>query len=153
MAGAYWIHNQRGLLMRNPAIAPWLEAVYGRLGQAVETTWDVGRFRILESSAELDAGGDLQVQLSFMNEGEFAQPYPVLRIILEDRWGDEIGSRDIQPSDYVSAYAGGRRFAPSERATGRATVIRPGLEAVGFRLDLCLPSTTDPGMDCLSEQP
>jgi hypothetical protein len=119
----------------------------------VETTWDVGRFRILESSAELDAGGDLQVQLSFMNEGEFAQPYPVLRIILEDRWGDEIGSRDIQPSDYVSAYAGGRRFAPSERATGRATVIRPGLEAVGFRLDLCLPSTTDPGMDCLSEQP
>lgn len=151
--GAYLVHSQRGLLMRNPTIAPWLQTVYGRLGMTVETTWDVGRFRILDSSAELDAAGDLQVRLSFMNDGDFTQPYPVLRIVLEDRWGDEIGSRELPPANYLSGYVAGRGFRPSERATGRATVTEPGLVAVGFRLDLCLPAGTGRSLECLSEQP
>jgi hypothetical protein len=151
--GAYLLHSQRGLLMRYPAVAPWLEAVYGRLGMGVQTTWDVGRFRILDSSVELDDAGDLQVRLSFMNEGEFAQPYPTLKIVLEDRWGDEIGLRDLPPSEFLAGYEAGRPFLPGERAAGRATVTGPELAAVGFRLDLCLPRGSGPTMDCLSEQP
>ena len=146
------VHSQRGALLRSPAVAPLLERVYGALGVPVAADWDVSAFRILESAAEIDGSGDLQVTLRFANEADFAQPCPVLRVSLEDRWGDEIGSRDLLPGEYLPADLAGRRMSSGRETQGRATIRGTPPAAVGFRLDLCLPDAVG-GMTCLSSQP
>jgi len=146
------VHSQRGALMRSPAIAPLLERVYGVLGVPVAADWNVSGFRILESAAEIDGSGDLQVTLRFANEADFAQPCPVLRVSLEDRWGDEIGSRDLLPAEYLPADLAGRRMSSGRETQGHATIRGTPPAAVGFRLDLCLPDAAG-GMTCLSNQP
>ncbi len=146
------LHSQRGTLMRNPALAPWLERLYGIVGMEVEPAWEVSAYRIVESAAAIDGGGDLQVTLKFVNEAGFPQPYPVLRVSLEDRWGDEIGSRELLPQDYLEGYASGQMMFPAKQAEGRATVSAPPPAAVGFRLDLCLADASRQ-LDCMSNQP
>jgi len=146
------IHSQRGALMRQPTLAPVLGGIYGIMGINVEPTWQVAAYRIVDSAAEIDGGGDLQVMVTFVNEAPFPQPYPVLRVSLEDRWGDEIGSREIDPRTYVAGFADGRMMPPGEPVAGRATVTAPPTAAVGFRLDLCLARGGNQ-LDCMSNQP
>jgi len=146
------VYAERGTLMTNPALAPWLERIYGSIGLELEPSWQVSAYRIVESAAEIDGRGDLQVTLKFVNEAGFPQPYPVLRVSLEDRWGDEIGSRELPPQDYLAGYVAGRMLAPGRQVEGRATVSAPPPAAVGFRLDLCLADPAD-GLECMSNQP
>lgn len=146
------IHSQRGTLMRQPALAPVLGGIYGIMGINVEPAWQVAAYRIVDSAAEIDSGGDLQVMVTFVNEAPFPQPYPVLRVSLEDRWGDEIGSREIDPRAYIAGFADGRMMPPGEAVEGRATVAAPPTAAVGFRLDLCLARGGNQ-LDCMSNQP
>lgn len=146
------VHSQRGVLMTRPAVAPWLEKIYDRLGVVVAPAWDVAAYRIIDSSAEVDARGDLQVGLSFVNGADFPQPYPILRISLEDRWGDEIGSRQLAPGEYVPGSVAGRMMTPGRRMQGQASVSPVPGAAVGFRLDLCLPAA-DGALACSSAQP
>lgn len=146
------IHSQHGLLMRNASLAPLLKGAYGLLGIDAHPQWDVGAFRIIESSAAVDSAGDLRVSLSFANEADFAQPFPLVRVSLEDRWGDEIGSLDLSPEDYLKDPTNGRLLGPGGRTQGQATVSDPDRNAVGFRLDLCLPESAD-RVRCLSNEP
>lgn len=146
------VHSQRGVLMRYPALSPILENLYSALGMSASPAWQIAAFRIVDSSASLDAAGDLQIAVQFVNEGDFPQPYPTLRVSLENRWGDEIGSRELSPRYYVENHVSGRQSLPGERIDGRAVISEPGLAAVGFRLDLCLQDETDQPR-CLSEQP
>jgi len=146
------IHSQRGTLMRNSAVAPALGGIYGAIGLSIEPEWDVSAYRIIDSAAAVDANGDLQVSVRFTNDAEFAQPFPALRVILEDRWGDEIGSRELTPEEYMGASASDRMLGPGRRAEGQATIESPDMAAVGFRLDLCLPSAGGE-LRCLSNQP
>lgn len=146
------VHSQRGTLMRQPALAPVLGGIYGILGLNVGPAWEVAAYRIVDSAAEIDSGGDLQVMVTFVNEAGFPQPYPVLRVSLEDRWGDEIGSRKLEPQEYDAGFVAGQRIRPGERVEGQATVTSPPTAAVGFRLDLCLADAAGQ-LDCMSNQP
>ncbi len=146
------IHSQHGLLMRNAWLAPILRGAYGVFGVEAHPQWDVGAYRIIESSAAVDTAGDLRVSLSFANEADFAQPYPLVRVSLEDRWGDEIGSLSLTPEEYLKDPANGRLLGPGGRTQGQATVGEPDRNAVGFRLDLCLPESGD-RVRCLSNEP
>jgi predicted Zn finger-like uncharacterized protein len=146
------IHSQRGTLMRNSTVAPALGRIYEAIGLTVEPAWDVSAYRIIDSAATVDAKGDLQVSVRFANDAEFAQPFPALRVSLEDRWGDEFGIRELTPEEYMGASASDRMLGPGRRAEGQATIESPDLAAVGFRLDLCLPSAGGE-LRCLSNQP
>jgi predicted Zn finger-like uncharacterized protein len=146
------VHSQRGVLMRSAFFGPVLEGLYGLVGVEVMPAWDVSAYRIIESAAAIDPNGDLQVSLDFVNEAEFSQPYPVLRVSLEDRWGDEIGSREVPPREYMGTDLEGRMLGSDRRARGEAVLTDPVPEAIGFRLDLCLPDT-EGQLRCLSNQP
>ena len=146
------VHTQRGVLLRSASFGPVLEGLYGLAGVQVMPAWDVSAYRIIESAAAIDQNGDLKVSLDFVNEAEFAQPYPILRVSLEDRWGDEIGSRELAPREYMGRDPEGRMLGSDRRTRGEATLTEPVPEAVGFRLDLCLPGA-DGKLRCLSSQP
>ena len=80
------------------------------------------------------------LRASIVNRASYAQPYPFLRLALQDRFGGTLGMRDIGPADYLPGAGGTGLLEPGQRADALIRIVDPGAEAVGFELDVCLPA-------------
>ena len=79
------------------------------------------------------------VRASLTNHAAFAQPYPILRLQLEDRFGSTVATRDFGPSEYLKDPSNAERLvAPGSSTEAELLLADPGREAVGYRLDICL---------------
>jgi predicted Zn finger-like uncharacterized protein len=140
LLGGTWIHVQRGKLLRLPAGEAVLGPIYGALGVNATPDWRPGDFRVVRSEAiaNPDRPGELQVAVEFLNAAGFAQPYPLIRIVLLDRFGQRIGTHDFAPDAYLEAYRSGARLQADGRIRASVAAPDPGGRADGFRVDLCL---------------
>ena len=79
------------------------------------------------------------VRASLTNRAAFAQPHPILRLELEDRFGDAVATRDFEPADYLkNPSQAARLIGPGASSEAELLLADPGAEAVGYRLDVCL---------------
>jgi hypothetical protein len=79
------------------------------------------------------------VRASLTNRAAFAQPHPILRLELEDRFGAVVASRDFEPADYLKNPSQATRLiAPGSSSEAELILADPGRDAVGYRLDVCL---------------
>lgn len=151
VAGA-WVHSVRGSLLRHPAGQALLAPVYSLIGMEVSPDWSPAQLKVLRSAtvADPDQQGSLRVNTEFRNAASFDQPYPVLRVTLEDRWGGKVDSRDFTPSEYLETHVAGRLMRPGERVRATVSMADPGARADGFRVDLCLEGAGR-RLDCSAE--
>jgi predicted Zn finger-like uncharacterized protein len=147
-----WAHVQRGKLLRLPAGEAVLAPIYSMLRMDVSPDWSPGEFRVLRSEAvaTADRPGNLRVAIEFLNSAAFAQPYPVIRIVLQDRFGRRLESHDMAPAQYLESYTPGARLPAEGRIQTSVTVPDPGARADGFRVDLCLELDAR-GLVCAAE--
>jgi predicted Zn finger-like uncharacterized protein len=147
-----WAHAQRGKLLRLPAGQALLGPVYSLLRMDVAPDWSPEDFRVLRSDAiaTADEPGDLRVALEFQNGAAFDQPFPVIRIVLLDRFGQRLGSHDVAPDQYRESHERGARLPAGGRTRTSVAVPDPGARAEGFRVDLCL-ELDDRGLVCAAE--
>jgi len=140
VVGGAWAHSERGRLLRHPAGEALLGPLYGALGIEASPDWSPSELRVIRSAAvaDPDVPGSLRVTAEFRNAAAFGQPYPILRVTLEDRWGQKVESRDFTPSEYRQTHVAGRRMRAGERVQASVSLPDPGARADGFRLDLCL---------------
>ncbi len=136
------IHFWREDLVRNPATGPWLIRIYAALGTKLSVPADLSAFELRQLGAASDGvqAGRIKVRASIVNRAAFAQPLPLLRLSLQDRFGSTIGTRDLEPEEYLpggTASASGL-LGPSQRADAEVVFVDPGRDAVGFELDVCL---------------
>jgi hypothetical protein len=91
--------------------------------------------------------GTLKVRASIRNTAGFPQPYPLLKLVLENRWGEEVRARSFQPSEYLEGSQkpapDSGKLAPNQLANAVISIADPGADAEGFRFDVCLPRGTD----------
>jgi predicted Zn finger-like uncharacterized protein len=135
------IHHFRQDLVRHPQVGPPLRAAYERLGLALLPNWDLGSFELRQwgNDANAAARGSMVVRASLKNRAAFAQPHPILRLELEDRFGSTVATRDFEPADYLkNPSQGSRLIAPGASSEAELLLADPGPEAVGYRLDVCL---------------
>jgi predicted Zn finger-like uncharacterized protein len=138
---AQLIHYFRQDLVRHPQVGPPLRAAYDRLGLALLPNWDLGSFELRQwgNDANAAAQGSMVVRASLKNRAAFAQPHPILRLELEDRFGSTVATRDFEPADYLkNPLQGSRLIAPGSTSEAELLLADPGPEAVGYRLDVCL---------------
>jgi len=134
-------HHYRERLLRQPQIGPALRAIYEGLGMPVASTWDLNAFEIRQwgSAADAPANGQLNVRASVTNRAGFAQPFPLLRLEMEDRFGEPVAIRDFEPSEYLKDPSrGSRMLAAGEAAEAELDVVAPSADAVGYRLNVCM---------------
>jgi hypothetical protein len=86
------------------------------------------------------AKGTLRVRASIMNTAAQLQPYPLLHVMLVNRFGGRIGARAFEPAEYLG-HAVGRMLSPGERVDATLDILDPGSDAEGFEIDVCLRST------------
>ncbi len=87
-----------------------------------------------------NANGALHVRASILNTAAEFQPYPLLRVTLEDRFGNRIGSRDFEAAEYLGRPTV-KSLARGERVDATVNLLDPGKNAEGFEIDVCLRGT------------
>jgi predicted Zn finger-like uncharacterized protein len=134
-------HQYRQDLVRHPQIGPWLEDIYARIGLPLAPNWDLDAFQLRQwgNSGDPDANGSLTVRASLTNRATFAQPHPILRLELDDRFGDSVAVRDFEPAEYLkNPSEAARLLGPGASAEAELVIVDPGKDAVGYQLDVCL---------------
>lgn len=134
-------HHFRQEVVRNPQLGPALGAVYDALGLPLAPNWDPTAFEVRQwgESAGTAEAGRLNVRASIRNKAAFAQPYPLLRVELEDRFGGTVATRDFEPAEYLKVPAQAQRMlSAGGSADADLQIADPGADAVGYRLNVCL---------------
>jgi len=134
------VHGQRNELIQKPAIGPLLAQIYSLVGLPFTVSTDLAAYELHQWSAASDAtqAGRLLLRASIVNRADHAQPYPLLRLALQDRFGTTVGVRDIEPVDYLPGTGAGNLLEPGQRADAEIRIVDPGKDAVGFEMDICL---------------
>ena len=140
LLAATWAHSQRGKLLRHPAGEAVLGSFYSLFGIEAEPKWSPADFRAVkwEAVADPERPDQLVVAVDFVNKASFAQPYPIIRIALQDRFGRRVGRHDFAPEDYLEGYSAGSRLPAEGRVRTTIEVPDPEAQAEGFRVDFCL---------------
>jgi hypothetical protein len=136
------VHYNRHDLATKPSLNRPLMHIYKGLGIALVPNWDLNLYDVRQLGASSsDAGeGTLTVRASLKNSAPQPLPLPLLRITMQDRYGNSIATRDVPPTGYVpGAVPDGAQLGAGQRLDAEMTFKDPGQDAVGFEIDACLP--------------
>ena len=136
------VNHYRDALAGNPALSGPLSTVYSALGVKLAPRWNIHAYDVRQLGASVagTAAGEIVVRASVKNSASRAQPLPLLRVTLQDRFGNRIAARDVPPRDYLpSPVAAGSLLAAGSRVDATMVFVDPGPQAAGFEIDACLP--------------
>jgi predicted Zn finger-like uncharacterized protein len=143
LLGVQVVHHYRHDLATDPRFNRTLTSLYAKLGVALVPRWDLTSYEVrqLGASSGADTRGQLLVRASLKNAASHSLPLPLLRVIVQDRYGNRIASRDVAPRGYVpGAVPESALLGPGQRLDAEMVFVDPGQQAVGFEIDACLPS-------------
>ncbi|MFO1399750.1 MAG: zinc-ribbon and DUF3426 domain-containing protein [Steroidobacteraceae bacterium] len=135
------VHHWRNDLATTTWLNTPLTRSYAALGMPLTPRWNLGEYEVNQLGAESDAtaGAAINVRLSVMNHAERAQPAPIVRLTLLDRYGKRLAARDLAPREYLKSVPANGFLAAGQRLDAQVAVRDPGPEASSFELDVCLP--------------
>jgi predicted Zn finger-like uncharacterized protein len=137
------IDHQRDALATDARFNRPLTAFYSTLGVRLMPRWDLRAYDVRQLGAIVEPGsvGAITVRASIRNVGGRAQPLPLLRVTLQDRFGNRLASREVPPRDYLPrSVEPPSLMSVDQRIDAQLAFVDPGASAVGFELDACLPA-------------
>jgi predicted Zn finger-like uncharacterized protein len=149
------VHHYRADLADTAVLQRPVTGLYQALGLPLEARWDIAQYEIrqLGATAGGKAAGDLVVRASISNRAARDQPLPLLRVVMQDRFGNPVAARDLTPAEYLGRGAPQvTLLAPGQRVDAQVAFQDPGQAATGFEIDACMAGhnhnvtcTNDPG--------
>jgi predicted Zn finger-like uncharacterized protein len=130
-----------------------LTALYAALGVRLVPHWDLRAYDVRQLGASVDPAGAglITVRASIKNAAQQAQPLPLLRVTLQDRFGTPLASSDVAPRSYLPRAVPASSFlAGGQRIDAEMGFVDPGANAVGFEIDACLPTSAG-GVACAND--
>ena len=139
LLGIQIVNAYRVALSHSPVIGTSLSALYSALGHPLTPSpspsqWQVSNINV---TSDPDTTGALSISGTLVNSAGLAQPWPILRVELTDRYGDALRVRDFTAGMYLPANRATTRLSPGQAARFRIDVVDPGPEAVGFQVQPC----------------
>lgn len=145
LLGIQIVHQSREALATVPAINSAIAPIYRALGRPFVPAWDINGWRFEATKGSTDDEEQLLTIYSRIgNVATKAMPFPVIHVSLTDRFEEPIGSRIMDPAEYLVAGADPRQMvAPGETFTAVISIESPSPDATGFQLNVCyrLPTT------------
>ncbi|MEY2854352.1 MAG: hypothetical protein RL030_1484 [Pseudomonadota bacterium] len=134
-------HNRRDLVTKAWA-GPLIRPLYSALGHPLEPDWTLSDYALHQLGGEAPsfAKDQIIVRASVQNRAPNPQPPPVVRVTLQDRFGNALATHDVAPQNYLRTTPP-RRLAPDQRLDAELVLEDPGGKAAGFELDACLPDS------------
>ena len=133
------VHAYRETLATYSGFNHTVGAVYRLLGASLVPEWDVRGWRFEATSGSTDQSDQvLTIRSRITNQSGGDLPYPLLHVALTDRFEEVIGSRVLEPSDYLAEGQDAEATVEAGAEFG-ATITLGALssEATGFKLNVC----------------
>jgi predicted Zn finger-like uncharacterized protein len=139
LLAAQYLHASRQTFATYGAFNQTIAPVYRALGQPVTPKWNIKGWQFERTSGSTDENDEvLTVFSTVRNDSDEPLPYPLIHVSLTDRWEDIIGSKILQPKEYLAGDMDPRTpVAPGEAFTAVIAIERPSAEATGFQLYVC----------------
>ena len=153
LLAAQIVNHYRDDLAATPQFNKPITALYSALGVKLTPHWDLRVYDVRQLGASVDAqsAGQIMVRASVKNGGHQAQPMPLLRVTLQDRFGNRIAARDVAPGNYLPRAIPAASFlSAGQRIDAEMAFVDPGANAVGFEIDACLPAPAG-GITCAND--
>ena len=153
LLAAQIVNHYRDELAATPRFNRPLTAFYTSLGVQLVPRWDLRTYEVRQLGASADPAGSgiITVRASIKNSGRHPQPLPLLRVTLQDRFGNHIAARDVAPRFYVPPTVPESSYlASGQRIDAEMGFLDPGANAVGFEIDACLPASGG-GITCAND--
>jgi predicted Zn finger-like uncharacterized protein len=151
LAGQMVHHNRQALVAGRWLEAP-LKGLYRVFGVTLEPKWDLRAYDLRQLGGEAMPGTATTIVLraSVHNRAANSQPPPMIRAVLQDRFGNALSTTDIAPQEYLRG-RNTARMAPDQRLDAELSLNDPNRQAVGFELDACLPGA-DGRLHCSNDR-
>jgi hypothetical protein len=147
------LHHYRNDLAATAQFNKPITALYTALGMRLTPHWDLHAYDVRQLGASVDSAsaGQIMVRASVKNGARQAQPMPLLRVTLQDRFGNRIAARDVSPGSYLPRAIPEASFlSAGQRIDAEMAFVDPGSNAVGFEIDACLPAPAG-GIACAND--
>lgn len=132
-------HQSREALATIPAFREAVGPIYRKFGRPLTPAWDISgwRFEATKGSAD-DEDEVLTIYSRVGNTSDKSLPYPLVHVSLTDRFEEIIGSRVLEPGEYLDSDADPRKAVePGSTFNAVIAIESPAPEATGFKLDVC----------------
>lgn len=145
------VHQHRQALVTRPWLERPLQKLYAPFGVQLEPVWDLRAYEPVQLGGEALAPNSttLVLKASVHNHAPIAQPPPLIRVRLQDRYGNTLSTTAVPPADYLKG-AVPARMAADHRLDAELRLEDPTRQAVGWDLDACLPGS-DGALHCASD--
>jgi predicted Zn finger-like uncharacterized protein len=133
------IHNSRQALAVSPTFQNTIGPVYRMVGSPVTPGWDIKGWRFEATKGSTDDDDQvLTIYSRVGNNSDQTLPYPLVHVSLLARSEKIIGSRVLEPSEYLFDNADPRRpVRPGETFNAVIAIDSPSSDATGFKLNVC----------------
>ncbi|MDZ7767686.1 MAG: DUF3426 domain-containing protein [Woeseiaceae bacterium] len=141
LLGLQLVHANRATLATWQSFDQVIGPLYRALGKAVMPEWNVRGWQFESTSGSADAADEiLTIRSRIANSSAQPLPLPLVHVSLTDRYEEIIGSRVLEPADYLPESSGTNGpVAPGDAFTAVITVASPSAAATGFKLNVCYP--------------
>ncbi len=114
-------------------------SVYRMLGNPVMPEWDIRGWQFEATNGSIAEDEDALTILSRIgNKSQQPLPYPLVHVSLTDRQEEIIGSRVLEPNEYLAGDLDpSKPVLPGENFTAVITIDEPSVEATGFKMNVC----------------
>ena len=133
------IHQSRDALATNVTFNRIVGPAYRAIGKPLTPDWDITGWRFEATTGSTDENNELLTVYSRIgNTSGEPLPYPLIAISLTDRFEETIGSRILDPADYLGNDLDPRKLVPPDNTFDAVISIRsPAEAATGFKLNVC----------------
>ncbi len=134
-----FVHQSRESFAVYPAFNNSVGSIYRMLGNPVAPAWDIAGWRFEATKGSTDESDEvLTIYSRIGNKSGEALPYPLINVSLTDRFEDIIGSKVLEPGDYLAENLDTRNpVAPGETFSAVISIEAPDDDATGFKLNVC----------------
>ena len=139
LLGVQVLHQSRETLATIPAFNNVVGPMYRAIGKPLSPEWDITGWRFEATKGSTDQGDEnLTIYSRIGNKSDKPLPYPLVAISLTDRFEETVGSRILDPADYLSNDLDPRKLVePGNTFDAVITIQSPDETATGFKLNVC----------------
>jgi hypothetical protein len=140
-------------LAKIPVFNDTIGPIYRALGQPLQPDWDITGWRFEATKGSADAEADdnseavneqITIYSRIGNQSDESLPYPLISISLTDRFEETIGSRMLEPAEYLSDDLDPRKLVrPGNTFNAVISIRTPSAETTGFKLDVCYRTSNE----------
>ncbi len=133
------VHASRDSLATSDLFSRTVAPLYRILGQPITPEWDIKGWQFEATSGSTDENEEVLTIVSrIANNASAPLPYPLVHVSLTDRWEEIIGSRVLEPNEYLAGDLDpSKPITPGENFTAVITIENPSEDATGFKLNVC----------------